>query len=154
VLPRVLTLPSITLAQAASGAARGGSGSVVVVLGLIASMILFVIIAGVVLVKLRKRSTQSDEESSGLMLEDLRRLKAAGRLSELEYETLRRSMTEKSIEKMDAKRAARSKQTPTGVPPPLPTTAPGESRVRNNVRKARPGFDLTGEPLPKTPPTE
>lgn len=140
------------LAQsAARRASQGDSSSVITVLALIAGMIVLVVIAGFVLVRLRKRSTEGDDQADGLMMDDLRRLKDAGTLSDLEFQTLRRAMTEKSIAKIDAKLAARTRQPPTGN---RLAPHPGEPPVRDNERRARPGFDLTGEPLPKTPPPE
>ncbi len=97
----------------------------------IAALIVVVVVLGFVLVAMRKRmfGSSEDGEVAGSMFEDLRRLREAGEISELEYDYLRKCIA--------ARVAGRE-------PPPRPV---GLAEETVDLR-ARPGFDLTGAPIP------
>ncbi|GAB4385607.1 MAG: hypothetical protein Kow0022_12150 [Phycisphaerales bacterium] len=110
-----------TLAQAASRSI----GPVLINLGV---LIVIVVAMGFFILLVRKRMLGSDRElGAGSLLGDLKQMRDAGNISQAEYDYLRKSI---------AARAAGQE------PPPRPAE-PAAPELR-----ARPGFDLTGEPLP------
>jgi hypothetical protein len=101
------------------------TGTLLILLG---GLIVAVVILGLVMIKVRgatlgKAGTAVEQEG---LLAGLRRLRDRGEISPEEYDAARRSMVS---------RAAGTK------PPPKP-----------GGQVARPGFDLTGEPLPPQKP--
>lgn len=147
-----LALSTFTIAQRAARPPRvpppGGMGQVTFVLLVIGAMIVVVVIAGIVMVRLRKKATSDLVSSDAMTLDDLRRLKASGELSDEEYQTLSRAITQRSVAAMDARRAA-SQPAQASLRAQASRPASGD-----NSRTAPPGVDLTGDPLPKTPPPE
>ncbi len=110
-------------------AQRGSSQDVMNVLILLAVLIGLVLIAGVVMLVVRKRMIRNEQVLAGSVFDDLKRMRDEAQISQHEYDYLRKAIA--------AKAAGRE-------PPPRPADfgpLPGELR-------ARPGFDLTGEPLP------
>ncbi|RMH13350.1 MAG: hypothetical protein D6695_04265 [Planctomycetota bacterium] len=102
-------------------------GPVLFQLGL---LVVLVVLAGVIVLLLRKRLLGGHEEASGIggsIFADLQRLRDDGEISTIEYDYLR---------KVIASRAAGRE------PPPRPPELEAEEL------RARPGFDLSGEPLP------
>jgi hypothetical protein len=88
-----------------------------------------VVVGTLVILALRRRLQGEDEgESAGLDLGALRKLRAEGSISEAEFEAARAAIVARH-----------------GVSEAAPTVSPLDPRT---VR-ARPGVDLTGEPLPK-----
>jgi len=96
----------------------------------IAVLIGVVLVAGFVLVLVRKRFLNAGDEHvmAGSIFDDLRRMRDAGEVSEVEYEYLRRCIAAKAAGK---------------EPPPMPEELASERELR-----AKPGFDLTGAPIP------
>ncbi len=96
----------------------------------IAIIIVGAVIAGVALKRYRNRLFSDDAAPMSplahLSLDDLRRMRDEGELSEEEYERLRDRLVREA-----------------GAPP----------RSDRELR-AKPGYDLTGEPLPHAPPEE
>jgi hypothetical protein len=95
----------------------------------LAVLIVVVVVAGLVLIALRKRMLAGDEEGVGSIFEDLRQMRAEGTISEAEYEYLRRCMA--------ARAAGRE-------PPPRPA----ELADDGDLLVAPPGYDLTGARIP------
>ena len=89
------------------------------------------IAGGAVVLLVRRRVMRSDAErrGHGLSLSDLRKMRDRGDLTDEEYERARAAII------------GTVAGSGSGGSPMRPTTIPGEVR-------ARPGFDLTGEPLP------
>jgi len=122
-------LPAI-IAQAPGGVMR-----TLIVIGL---LIVLVVIGGLIAAWLRRRYLEPDQPPApgALSLQDLRSLHAQGRLSDEEYESLRA--------------AALREHADPGTTHGTPT--PPASPVRDGALRARPGFDLSGEPLPNPAP--
>lgn len=109
-------------------AQSSGAGPVLVWSG----VLVIAVVAGAIVVLWARRSLLSDREpggAGGLSLHELRQLRARGELTEAEFEAA------KAVVIGSSGRAA--------GPPDRPQRGgtPGE-------RRAAPGFDLTGEPLP------
>lgn len=96
----------------------------------IAVLIGVVLVAGLVLLMVRKRflSGRDEDVMAGSIFDDLRRMLKDGDISEVEYEYLRRCIAAKAAGK---------------EPPPMPAELASERELR-----AKPGFDLTGAPIP------
>lgn len=100
-------------------------GPMLTQLGLLIGLVVF---TGLIILLIRKwLFSQGEEAVTGSMFDDLRRLRDAGEISEVEYDYLRKCIANKAAGKEP--------------PPRPPELAPTELR-------ARPGFDLTGQPLP------
>jgi hypothetical protein len=111
--------------------------SVTPVLIWVSALILVVLGLGLIILFMRRRLLVKDsaDAAAGLM-DELRALRDQGRLSPEEYDAARKRMVA-GLAGKSASPAPRST--------PRPTSPPGEVRVR-------PGFDLTGAPLPPKPP--
>ncbi len=98
-------------------------------------LIILVAAAGLGLLWFRKRAVSSDTgfDPERTMLDELRALRDRGELSPEEFDAARQSLLRKL----------------TGADSPRDTRAP-----RSGERIARPGFDLTGAPLPPAPPPD
>jgi hypothetical protein len=107
----------------------------------VSALILVVIALGLIILFMRRRllSKDSTDASAGLM-DELRTLRDQGRISPEEYDAARRQMVAGFAGRKSAPPAP-----PASRPTPHPAPQPGEVR-------ARPGFDLTGAPLPPSPP--
>ena len=106
-------------------------------LATIGALIAVVLVAALILMRYRGRLLARDADTAlheGLF-ENLRRMRDQGRLTQEEYDAARR--------KMAAKAAGKAPPPASGAP--IKPAAPGEAR-------ARPGYDLTGAPLP--PPSQ
>lgn len=100
-------------------------------LGWLGLAIAVIVLAGSVLVVYRRRVLgESSDASAAGMMERLRVMRDAGRISPEEYDAARRAMVGRIQGKAER---------PAARPPPQ-----GE-------RVAAPGFDLTGAPLPRPP---
>ncbi len=117
-------------------------------------LIVAVAAGGILLMYLRRR--MNDRESGihapGSLMDELRRMRREGLLSEAEYEASRRAAVAKLAADMSAPKPGASGQSAQRVPRAAPVKAPVPPRrcvEPRSARLARPGFDLTGEPLPK-----
>jgi hypothetical protein len=107
-------------------------------------LIVVVIVAGLVLVALRARLNGADEQGemgAGGMLETMRAMRDRGEISEEEYRTAQAALVA---------RAGRERGENSGADQ---AGGPGPARARTRAPSpgelvARPGYDLTGEPLP------
>lgn len=118
-------------------------------------LIVFLVIGGIVLKYLRRRMLERESalDAPGSLMEELRRLKKTGVLTEAEYEATRRAATVGLRDKIAAGAAASTPRPapraqpirPLSPPPRRPSQA---ARPSTGDRTARPGFDLTGAPLP------
>lgn len=107
-------------------------------------LIVVVIGAGIGLLVLRAKLNSADDTEdagTGGMLETMRVMRDRGEISEAEYRTAQAAL----VAKASRERGEQSGADPGGGKPPsrdrTHPTAPGELR-------AKPGYDLTGEPLP------
>ena len=107
-------------------------------------LIVVVIGAGLVLVALRARLNGADEQGemgAGGMLESMRAMRDRGEISEDEYRTAQAALVAK---------ATRERGENSGADQDVRST-PARARTRGPLPGeivARPGYDLTGDPLP------
>lgn len=96
-------------------------------------LIVLTVLAGVVIVIVRRRLIEPDAKanSPGSLMEDLRRMRDRGEITQEEYDRTRKTIA--------ARAAGRE-------PPPPPPPDP------EGPRQARPGYDLTGDRLPGAGP--
>ncbi|MBX3357193.1 MAG: SHOCT domain-containing protein [Phycisphaeraceae bacterium] len=136
------TLHSI-LTPAQAGVDRGMPTGVLLVL--VGGMIVLAIIGGVVVMVVRNRLlAKSDSRAeSGSMLDSLRRARDRGEISPDEFDAARSALIARTSfgEGVTKRPVTRKPWQPASTPADEP-----RSRV------APPGFDLTGAPLPPTPP--
>lgn len=97
----------------------------------IAVLLAVVVGASIVLLVVRRRllGEQSEDAGLGITLEDLRRMHARGELTDDEFAAAKRVVIGEAGGEADA-------------------AGPGTNPV-TGARRARPGFDLTGTPLPR-----
>jgi hypothetical protein len=107
-------------------AATSSSTQAIILLG---ALIVVVVIAGLVIMKVRSSMLSKGSESDEGIFAGLRAMRDAGELSLEEYDAARKRLA--------AKAAGRP-------PPPVPARTAATGALR-----ARPGFDLTGAPLPR-----
>ena len=113
------------------------NNSVVPALALLGGLIVVIVLAGLGVLYLRRnvlghRGSAAAEEG---LFDELRKMRDAGTLSREEYERAKRRM----VAKVTGATPARPAKTAHPVPAP-----PSEGEIRS-----KPGFDLTGTPLPK-----
>lgn len=131
-----------------NGGGGGGGADVAFIAGVILGLIALVIICGFIIVRLGKQARAGAEDAEGMSLDDLRAMKARGGLTTEEYQTIKQALAQKTIAQLDAKAARRDPHRAAGVSvPPRPERNVIE---RDNTKTAQPGFDLKGDPLPKT----
>ncbi|MEZ6234882.1 MAG: SHOCT domain-containing protein [Phycisphaerales bacterium] len=120
---------AVLVAAGATIPPRGGRGDPIDVIIWVGALILAVTAAGLIVMAIRKHllSRENQSNQAGGMLDQLRTMHARGEVSDAEFQAARASLLAKA----------------TGVPIPKPETPPDPS-----VRRARPGYDLTGAPLP------
>lgn len=125
--------------QLLQSSAPGSTGStrILVAVGL---LIVLVLGFGLFALRLRRRLLADDaaDPQGPFLLDDLRAMLRRGEISQTEYEHVRRRMAAKMS-------GASGSLSSDGLSPPAPITRPDQ----DGTRRARPGFDLTGEPLPK-----
>ncbi len=95
-------------------------------------LIVVVAVGGGVLLAYRRRILDKGTQDQGGLLDSLRAMRDSGHITPDEFDAARKRM---------AARVA-------GVPPPL-SASTRPLAMDPAVRKAQPGFDLTGAPLPK-----
>lgn len=115
-------------ALAQAGAPKPASvGTFLTVLGL---MIAALVAAGLILLAYRRRVLANDDPTTDAsLMQSLRDMRDRGEISREEFDAMRARMAAKLRDR---------------TPPPRPEPSPSE-------RRARPGFDLTGAPLPRRP---
>ncbi|MBX3386478.1 MAG: hypothetical protein KF768_07895 [Phycisphaeraceae bacterium] len=115
-------------------------------------------ILGAVLFSIRRRTIGGKPaagEAAGLM-DELRRLKQSGQLSQDEFDKARSAWRHRAVEEMDQRTKVPNREAP---PRRAPAPQPNSPEAKPAVRKvasdgavtAAPGFDLTGAPLPMRP---
>jgi hypothetical protein len=121
----------------AQGVAPGGGPSTSVdVLIWVGALIVAVLLLGIVILLLRKRLFVKDGEDATGMLDQLRAMHKRGEMSTEEYDAARKALTARVAARLpDAKPVQRR-----AAPPPA------------DQLRAKPGFDLTGAPLPRAAP--
>lgn len=122
------------LAQQGAGMARKpGITDVLLPVGL---MIVAVVILAIVVVNVRRRilGRESALNHPASLMEDLRRMRDSGELSQEEFEASRARVT------------AAITGRPVAASVVAPRTRPSDDM--GPIRRAKPGFDLTGAPLP------
>jgi hypothetical protein len=108
----------------------------------IGALVVLVALGAIGLVMLRRRLFSSDQNAAegGVSLDTLRQMRARGELSEQEFEAAKRTVVQQlglAAGAAPPRTGARAERLPRATASP-----PGELR-------APPGFDLTGEPLPR-----
>ncbi len=137
----------MTLTQVPSAPIRpaaAGTSTNVDVLIWVGALIAAVLVLGMVILLLRKRLFIKDGDDAGGMLSDLRRMHKSGELTTEEYDAARRALTFRVAGRADAPRA---------VPPPGQRPSSAAQATPAGELRARPGFDLTGAPLPRPMPS-
>ena len=121
-------------------------------------LVVAAMLGGTLVILLRKRmlDNQSARSVSGSLMEELRTMHADGRISDAEYEQTRKAMASRVSHVLDTKRAAGLFELPDPKRrPPRPTPNPASPKTPDvtgpgpGAAQAPPGYDLTGEPLPK-----
>lgn len=105
-------------------------------------MIVLVMAAGIALYVVRGRLFGKDGSKQldhGGVLETMRAMRDRGEISEEEYRTTQAALVARATEKRDAEAEQR--------PAPGPTKTQTSTEPAGD-RRARPGYDLTGDPLP------
>lgn len=99
------------------------------------ALVVATLVLGVILLAMRRRLLDSDdaEPGAGSMLDDLRAMRDRGEISQAEYDHTRKTIA--------ARAAGRE-------PPPRPDESRSPEAPDGSVA-ARPGYDLTGAPLPR-----
>lgn len=148
VLLSLASKPIRTLAQApAREWTTHDSISLVIVVG---ALITAVVILGVVLLALRARLFAKDAaaEGSGTLLEHLRGMRDRGEISREEYDAAKHKMVKRLKADAGVSKGSRADhKAPTRAKPERAPARPQSSAI-----VAPPGFDLTGEALPKKAP--
>lgn len=136
-MPHVALHPVIVLGQ--SQASRAATDAVLV-LGV---LIVLVLVGGFLVMHLRRRFLgERDADAPGLLLDDLRGLRARGEISDEEYDRARAAIVGRMSEAMGGRAPG---PPPSPRAPALRSPAPADP----TLRVARPGYDLTGAPLPR-----
>lgn len=117
-------------------------------------LIVAAMIGGTLVILLRKRmlDKQSARSVAGSLMEELRAMHADGRISDAEYEQTRKAMASRVSHVLDTKRAAGLFELPDPKrrpPRPASPKTPDSTTPNAPTSQAPPGYDLTGEPLPK-----
>ena len=120
--------------------AFGAVGSVMMWLGVLLAAVL---VGGFGLLIIRRRLLDADADgaSMGFDLRSLRQMRDRGEISAEEFEVARAGI----IGAMSGDKNATVART---APEPTPNRAPRPTPRTGETRRAEPGFDLTGEPLP------
>ncbi len=122
-----------------------GAATSVDVLIWVGALIVAVLLLGIVILLLRKRLFGKDVDEASDMLNELRRMHKSGEMSTQEYDAARKALTARFASRSTTSTAAAESAKPRPAPSrAAPPAQPGEIR-------AKPGFDLTGAPLPKPP---
>ena len=145
-MPRPDDIASLVLSTLAQSSGAKAATDAVLVLG---GLIVIVVVGGFVVMHLRRRFMgDRDADAQGLFMDDLRDLRKRGEISEEEYERARAVILARLSASM-----GRDGGPTTPTHPPRPAPLSGGSSAPS-VRVARPGYDLTGEPLPRTRPPD
>ena len=124
--------------QAVLGQSSGAVGGVLVWMGLLVGL---TIAGGVVMIAVRKRALSRDQQSidTGGLMDSLKAARDAGDLSEEDFRAARLRLL--GLDQADATGTSRP------LPPAAAARAPSTADFRSD-RQAKPGYDLTGDPLP------
>lgn len=135
----------MTLAQSAIG----GSVISVQVLIWVGALIVAVLILGIIILLIRRKLFTKDTDTAAGMLADLRRMHKAGELTTAEYDAARKALTARFAANVPDRPAPDrpSRDRPHAEHPQRPAAAPSDP----GELRAKPGFDLTGAPLPMPP---
>jgi len=132
----------LVLAQAGGSPAKPKGGEPAQVVIWVGILIVAIIALWVIVQLVRKRMLgASDAAASESLFADLRRMRAAGEMSDAEYEAARKALAARIAGKKDV-----VPKPETGTAKPRPRTDPPSPGAD---RRAPPGYDLTGAPLPK-----
>ena len=122
-----------------AGPIPSGNTTSVEVLMWVGALIVAVLILGIIILLIRRKLFTRDESSATGVLDELRRMHNTGQMTTAEYEAARKSFTARIAAKM-----------PDSPAPRRAAAAPARQPETGELR-ARPGFDLTGAPLPQPP---
>lgn len=130
----------------------GSTSTSIDVLIWVGVLIVAVLALGIVIVAVRRRVLARDHAANDGFIEQLRRMHRSGELSTEEYDAARRSLTAKLAAGMEAAKAPVSPARPPGGARSAPAARSLPSTEPPQELHARPGFDLTGAPLPRPAP--
>lgn len=106
------------------------------------------IVGGLIMLAVRRRMLSQDrDELDGSLLDQLRKDLREGKLTQDEYDAIKRRMAQQMAERLGAKGS-----TPEPDPKPESKPAPAPQTTNPGALTAEPGFDLTGQPLPTRTP--
>lgn len=113
--------------------------------GVIGGFIIAVLLLGVVILAVRRRmfTRDNDLQGSRSLMDQLRVMRDKGQMSDEEYEATRRSLASKVAANVLREAPVAPEVRGTRIP-----RGAGGIAGPASARVARPGFDLTGEPLP------
>ena len=114
-----------------------GAATSIDVLILVGAMIVAVMVLGIVILLIRRKLLVKDSDAASDWLVELRRLHKAGEMSTQEYDAARKALTTRIANGLPAPKPSKP------APPHPPARALPDARL-----VAKPGFDLTGAPLP------
>lgn len=152
--------PSPTLLQSATAAGQARSVKVLIAVGL---LIVVVLALGLIILHMRRTLLKAEggDGGSGLLLDDLRAMKRRGEISEQEFERMKQKLAAQlsaALVKTDTGRSDKpsaNRHASKSVPnPPLGNSRQGSAQSglsdgAGPEKRARPGYDLTGEKLPE-----
>lgn len=149
----------VTLLQAGAAAGQARSVRVLIAAGL---LIIVVIALGLIVLHMRRVlfRAEAEEGGPGLLLDDLRAMKQRGEISELEFDRMKQKLASQLSAALSRPKATRDVQStrPSSAPgpakagePPAPRQSPPSAipDTSGPEKRARPGYDLTGEKLPE-----
>lgn len=143
-----------TVLQAQPPVATNSSEIVVRVLVVLGILIVVLLVCGL-LVRRFRRGLLDDGGADGsppLLLDDLRAMKRRGQISDAEYERMRMRMIERLSGRSGPPLSAFGEATAAPIKGRSPSGDVPDAK--GETRRAAPGFDLTGEPLPRPAPGE
>jgi hypothetical protein len=134
--PALFILAQATQRTPVRAGAKAFPTDLVVGLGAIIIIVLF---AGLAVMAMRRRLLVKDSAAAtqGRLMDDLRAMRDRGEITPDEYDAARATMA--------ARLSGRPASAPAAAPAPIPRPAP---RASEQTIRAKPGFDLTGAPLP------
>jgi len=144
----------LTLLQAQPPVTANSSEIAVRVLAVLGVLIVVLLVCGL-LVRRFRRGLLGDSGTDGsppLLLDDLRDMKRRGQISDAEYERMRMRLVEKLSGR--SRTALSASDVPAAAPIKGRPQSGGAPEAGGEARRAAPGFDLTGEPLPRPAPGE
>lgn len=150
-----------TLLQAGAAAGQARSVKVLIAAGL---LIIVVVALGLIVLHMRRTlfKAEAQEGGPGLLLDDLRAMKQRGEISEQEFDRMKQKLAAQlsaAMSRPDPTKPVKPTRTAPSASglskdgkPPVSRQRPSASEMPDSAgpeKRARPGYDLTGEKLPE-----